>query len=58
MLAITHYARLLTELRPDRIHVLRDGQVVMSGGPELADQLEQTGYEGLGIPDEDVDLRG
>jgi len=58
VLAITHYARLLTELRPDRIHVLRDGQVVMSGGPELADQLEQTGYEGLGIPDEDVDLRG
>jgi len=59
VLAITHYARLLTELRPDRIHVLRDGQVVMSGGPELADQLEQTGYEGLGIPDDDaVELRG
>jgi Fe-S cluster assembly ATP-binding protein len=48
VLAITHYARLLTELRPDRIHVLRDGRVVMSGGPELADQLEETGYEGLG----------
>jgi len=63
VLAITHYARLLTELRPDRIHVLRHGRIVMSGGPELADQLEQTGYEGLGIPeDEDapaaeVDLR-
>jgi Fe-S cluster assembly ATP-binding protein len=47
VLAITHYARLLTELRPDRVHVLRDGRVIASGGPELADQLEQTGYEGL-----------
>jgi len=57
VLAITHYARLLTELRPDRIHVLRAGRVVMSGGPELADQLEQSGYEGLGIPEEEVDVR-
>jgi Fe-S cluster assembly ATP-binding protein len=51
VLAITHYARLLTELRPDRVHVLRDGRIVLSGGPELADELEQTGYEGLGIPE-------
>ena len=51
VLAITHYARLLTELRPDRVHVLRSGRVIMSGGPELADRLEQTGYEGLGIPE-------
>jgi Fe-S cluster assembly ATP-binding protein len=59
VLAITHYARLLTELRPDRIHVLRDGRVVMSGGPELADQLEETGYEGLGNTDGtgEVDVR-
>jgi Fe-S cluster assembly ATP-binding protein len=47
VLAITHYARLLTELRPDRVHVLMGGRVVASGGPELADQLEATGYEGL-----------
>ena len=47
VLAITHYARLLTELRPDRVHVLMAGRVVASGGPELADQLEETGYEGL-----------
>ncbi|MGH9008417.1 MAG: Fe-S cluster assembly ATPase SufC [Acidimicrobiia bacterium] len=53
VLAITHYARLLTELRPDRVHVLRDGRVVMSGGPELADRLEQTGYEGLGISEDE-----
>jgi Fe-S cluster assembly ATP-binding protein len=47
VLAITHYTRLLTELRPDRVHVLMAGRVVASGGPELADQLEETGYEGL-----------
>ena len=47
VLAITHYARLLTELRPDRVHILMGGRVVRSGGPELAQQLEETGYEGL-----------
>ncbi|MCZ7527414.1 MAG: Fe-S cluster assembly ATPase SufC [Acidimicrobiia bacterium] len=47
VLAITHYARLLTELRPDRVHVLMAGRVVASGGPELAETLERTGYEGL-----------
>jgi Fe-S cluster assembly ATP-binding protein len=47
VLAITHYARLLTELRPDRVHVLLAGRVVLSGGPELADRLEATGYEGI-----------
>jgi Fe-S cluster assembly ATP-binding protein len=47
VLAITHYARLLTELRPDRVHVLMGGRIVSSGGPELADELEEHGYEGL-----------
>ena len=47
VLAITHYARLLTELRPDHVHVLLGGRVVLSGGPELADRLEETGYEGI-----------
>lgn len=47
VLAITHYARLLTELRPDRVHVLMGGRIVASGGPELADTLESGGYEGL-----------
>ena len=47
MLAITHYARLLTELRPDRVHVLLAGRIVTLGGPELADELEETGYEGI-----------
>jgi Fe-S cluster assembly ATP-binding protein len=44
VLAITHYSRLLTELRPDVIHVLSRGRIVKTGGPELADELEQTGY--------------
>lgn len=47
VLAITHYARLLHELRPDRVHVLMGGRIVASGGPELAEQLEASGYEGL-----------
>ncbi len=46
VLVITHYSRLLTELRPDRVHVLAQGRIVASGGPELADQLEATGYAG------------
>jgi Fe-S cluster assembly ATP-binding protein len=47
VLAITHYTRLLTELRADRVHVMMAGRVVASGGPELADRLEEIGYEGL-----------
>jgi Fe-S cluster assembly ATP-binding protein len=47
VLAITHYARLLTELRPDRVHVFMAGRIVTSGGPELADELEVSGYDGL-----------
>ncbi len=45
VLAITHYSRLLTVLRPDRVHVFIEGRVIKSGGPELADELERTGYE-------------
>lgn len=46
VLVITHYARLLTELRPDGVHVLSQGRIVASGGPELADELEASGYVG------------
>ena len=46
VLAITHYKRLLDELRPDRVHVLSAGRLVHEGGPELADELERTGYVG------------
>jgi len=42
---ITHYQRLLNELRPDHIHVLIDGRIVTSGGMEIAERLEREGYE-------------
>jgi Fe-S cluster assembly ATP-binding protein len=44
-LIITHYARLLGYVRPDFVHVLIDGRIVREGGPELADELEDKGYE-------------
>jgi Fe-S cluster assembly ATP-binding protein len=43
-LVVTHYQRLLNYIVPDRVHVLVDGRIVRSGGPELALQLEETGY--------------
>jgi len=43
-LVITHYQRLLDYIVPDRVHVLSDGRIVESGGPELAKQLESHGY--------------
>jgi len=45
VLAITHYQRLLEHLRPDRVHILVDGRIVASGGPELAERLEAEGYD-------------
>jgi Fe-S cluster assembly ATP-binding protein len=45
VLLITHYQRILDELRPDRVHILVDGRVVESGGPELARRLEREGYD-------------
>jgi Fe-S cluster assembly ATP-binding protein len=47
VLAITHYSLLLKELRPDVVHVLSHGRIVATGGPELADELERTGYAGF-----------
>ena len=44
MLVITHYQRLLNYIVPDFVHVLVDGQIARSGGPELARELEETGY--------------
>jgi Fe-S cluster assembly ATP-binding protein len=52
MLVITHYARLLQYIIPDVVHVLADGRLVKRGGKELAEQLERTGYAGLGIEEE------
>jgi len=47
VLLITHYQRILNYITPDRIHVMMGGRIVLSGGPELAPELEQKGYEGL-----------
>ena len=44
MLVITHYQRLLDFIKPDHVHVMADGKIVKSGGPELALELEQSGY--------------
>jgi Fe-S cluster assembly ATP-binding protein len=44
MLIITHYTRILQFIEPDHVHVLVNGQVVRSGGAEVAEQLEKTGY--------------
>jgi Fe-S cluster assembly ATP-binding protein len=44
VLLITHYQRLLDYVEPDRVHVLRNGRVERSGGPELARELEREGY--------------
>lgn len=48
LLVITHYRRMLEHLRPDYVHIMIDGKIQESGGPELADQLEETGYHQYG----------
>ncbi|MGH9286406.1 MAG: Fe-S cluster assembly ATPase SufC [Acidimicrobiales bacterium] len=47
VLAITHYTKLLHDLKPDAVHVLSKGRLVASGGPELAAELEAHGYAGF-----------
>ncbi|MHB8244001.1 MAG: Fe-S cluster assembly ATPase SufC [Acidimicrobiales bacterium] len=47
LLLVTHYRRILDELTPDKVHVLIDGRIVETGGPELADRLDAEGYEGF-----------
>ena len=44
-LIITHYQRLLDYIKPDFVHVLMNGRIIKSGGPELAEELEKKGYE-------------
>jgi len=44
VLAITHYVRLLEELKPDVVHILAAGRIVKTAGPDLADELERDGY--------------
>jgi len=45
VLVITHYSRILDYIEPDYIHVLKDGQIVKTGGPELVKALETDGYK-------------
>jgi Fe-S cluster assembly ATP-binding protein len=47
VLIITHYTRILRYIRPDEVHVMSEGRIVASGGPELADELEERGYDHL-----------
>ena len=47
LLLITHYTRILKYIAPQFVHVLVDGRIARSGGPELADLLEEKGYEWL-----------
>lgn len=50
LLLITHYQRLLDYIRPGFVHVMLDGKIVQSGGPELALELEDKGYDWLADP--------
>jgi Fe-S cluster assembly ATP-binding protein len=47
VLLITHYQRMLDYITPDQVHVMMNGRIVKSGGPELAHDLEDKGYEGI-----------
>jgi Fe-S cluster assembly ATP-binding protein len=50
ILLITHYQRILNYIQPDRVHVMVSGRIVRSGGPELAQELEERGYEAFREP--------
>lgn len=47
VLVITHYQRILNYIQPDHVHIMLDGRIVESGGPELAQHLEENGYDWL-----------
>jgi Fe-S cluster assembly ATP-binding protein len=47
LLLITHYQRLLNYIKPQFVHVLMDGRIVKSGGPELSQELEVSGYDAI-----------
>lgn len=57
-LIITHYQRLLNYIKPDKVHIMMNGHIVTTGGPELAVRLEKEGYDGLkkelGIKDDET----
>ena len=45
MLLITHYERILQYVKPQFVHVMMDGRIVLQGGPELADRISRDGYD-------------
>ena len=47
VLVITHYQRILRYIQPDKVHIMMDGRIVETGGPELAEHLEEHGYDWL-----------
>jgi len=49
VLVITHYQRILNHLKADKVHILAKGNIIKSGGPELALKLEKEGYKGFGL---------
>ena len=55
VLVITHYSRLLRYIEPDVVHVLVEGRIVRTGGPEVADELERDGYARYGVDEEATD---
>jgi Fe-S cluster assembly ATP-binding protein len=52
VLLITHYQRILNYIKPNHVHVMVDGRIVLSGGPELAHELEARGYDWVRTPKE------
>jgi Fe-S cluster assembly ATPase SufC len=52
VLLITHYTRILRYIRPDVVHVMFEGRIAKTGGPELADYLEEHGYVEFGASEE------
>ena len=46
-LVITHYQRLLNHIEPDVVHIMSDGRIIKSGGPELAIEVEENGYRDI-----------
>ncbi len=61
-IVITHYHRILDHIKPDVVHVLMDGRIVKTGGPELAVEIEEKGYDWIkseyGIQDEPAEAQG
>jgi Fe-S cluster assembly ATPase SufC len=58
VLLVTHYQRILNYIKPDYVHVMIAGRIVQSGGPELAQELEQKGYDWLRQDYINEDLNG